>query len=150
MDAESIIAGLGLEPHPEGGHYRETYRDRRPGGGRGRITAIYDLLKGGEVSAWHRIDAVEIWHYYAGAPLELTLANDAGDRWTVQLGAELRAGQRPQAIVESSNWQSARSLGDWTLVGCSVAPAFEFEGFELAPSGWEPGSDKEPDRSRHE
>lgn len=135
--AEAVIARLGLLPHPEGGHYRETFRDRPADGGRGACTAIYYLLKAGEISAWHRVDAVEIWHWYAGAPLELDIA-DAGGRATVRLGNALDAGELPQAIVPAHAWQSARSLGAWTLVGCTVAPAFEFAGFEMAPPGWAP------------
>lgn len=138
--ADEVIARLGLAPHPEGGHYRETWRDRRAGGGRGAGSAIYYLLRAGEVSAWHRIDAAETWHYYAGAPLELLVSTDGGPPVVHRLGADLDRGERPQVIVPPFAWQSARSLGDWTLVGCTVSPAFEYAGFELAPPGWEPGS----------
>ncbi len=138
MDAEAIVAALGLVPHPEGGHYRETFRDRPEGGGRGHATAIYYLLGRGEVSAWHRIDAVEIWHWYAGAPLELTVAADGQKAGSTMLGPDLSAGQAPQAVVPAQAWQTARSRGDWTLVGCTVSPAFDFSGFEMAPPGWTP------------
>lgn len=140
MDAGQVIARLGLAPHPEGGHYRETYRHRAADGGRGAITAIYYLLRAGEVSRWHRIDAVEIWHWYAGAPLALAIRATGEATRELCLGADLEAGEVPQAGVPSGAWQSARSLGDWSLVGCTVAPAFEFAGFELAPEGWQPPS----------
>ena len=136
--AADIIARLDLKPHPEGGHYRETFRDDRVNAdGRSHATAIYFLLARGERSHWHRIDAVEIWHYYAGAALTLKIADDNG-QWSFRLGPDLAAGEQPQAIVPSDTWQSAESSGDWTLVGCTVAPGFEFASFELAPQGWEP------------
>jgi hypothetical protein len=136
--AARIVADLGLRPHPEGGHYVETYRHVAPGG-RGVVTAIYYLLRRGEVSRWHRVtDAVEIWAYHAGAPLELALSHDGRRREAHRLGGDLGGGERPQAVVPIGCWQSARSLGAWTLVSCLVAPAFEFSGFELAPPGWEP------------
>ncbi len=131
-EADQIIAELGLKPHPEGGWYRETFRDAPGPDGRSRSTAIYFLLKAGERSHWHRVDAVEIWHWHAGAPLELAIGGDGGVR-RLDLGPRLDLGQRPQGIVPAHAWQSARSLGDWTLVGCTVAPGFEFSGFELAP-----------------
>jgi len=135
--AAEIVAQLGMRPHPEGGWYVETFRDA-PSGGRGHSTAIYFLLEHGQVSRWHRVrDAAEVWHYYAGAPLELTIAGPSG-RTTHLLGIDLKAGQQPQAVVPADVWQSARSLGDWTLVGCTVAPGFEFSAFELAAPGWEP------------
>ncbi len=143
-EAEAIIRRLGLLPHPEGGHYRETFRhipDKNgpEGGGRGAMTAIYFLLRAGETSRWHRVDAAEIWHYYAGAPLELAIA-EAGSKPEVHvLGPDLAAGAAPQIIVPQGAWQSARSRGDWTLAGCTVGPAFDFAGFELAPPGWSPG-----------
>ena len=136
--ADQIIAALGLQPHPEGGHYRETFRDAPAEGGRGSSTAIYYLLRAGEVSRWHRIDAIEIWHWYAGAPLTLSVSTDGEKVQTHQLGPDLAAGQRPQAVVPTGAWQSAVSAGDWSLVGCTVSPAFQFEGFELAPEGWTP------------
>lgn len=135
--ADEIIARLGLVPHPEGGHYRETFRQRPAGGGRGALTVIYYLLRRGQCSAWHRIDATEVWHFYSGAPLELLVADQAGRRALV-LGTDFAAGMTVHAVVPAGAWQSARSLGDWTLVGCTVAPAFEFSGFELAPPGWTP------------
>lgn len=138
LTAADIIARLGLKPHPEGGHYRETFRDANlDASGRSRSTAIYFLLARGERSHWHRIDAVEIWHYYAGAPLTLRIAGDGGER-SVRLGADLAAGEQPQAIVPPHAWQAAEATGDWTLVGCTVAPGFDFAKFELAPKGWEP------------
>jgi predicted cupin superfamily sugar epimerase len=136
--AAEIVATLGLQPHPEGGHYRETFRDSRvDSGGRAASTAIYFLLASGERSHWHRIDAVEIWHYHAGAPLTLEIARDAGQR-TITLGPDVAAGQEPQGIVPSHAWQAASTTGDWTLVGCTVAPGFDFATFELAPKGWKP------------
>lgn len=139
LSAAEVIASLGLRPHPEGGHYGETFRDTPQGGGRGAMTAIYYLLSAGERSHWHRIDAAEIWHYYAGAPLELVLSPDGKSATPHRLGGDLASGARPQLVVPNGCWQSARSLGAWTLVGCTVAPAFEFKGFELAPRGWVPG-----------
>jgi hypothetical protein len=140
MTAAKIIGLLGMTPHPEGGHYVETFRDPRTDeNGRARSTAIYFLLQAGERSAWHRVDAVEIWHWHAGAPLALSIAGDGEDARTAHLGPDLGAGQRPQGIVPAGAWQAAESLGAWTLVGCTVAPGFEFAGFEMAPQGWEPG-----------
>lgn len=133
-DIDTLIEALGLEPHPEGGWFRETWRDPDVGGERGNGTAIYFLLSEGERSHWHRVDAVEIWHHYAGAPLELAI----GDATPVVLGPEVLGGQVPQALVPPGAWQAARSLGAYTLVGCTVSPAFRFEGFELAPDGWSP------------
>jgi uncharacterized protein len=136
--AADIIARLELKPHPEGGHYRETFRDPRgDAGGRSLSTAIYFLLARGERSHWHRIDAVEVWHYYAGSALDLQIADDRGRR-TVRIGPDLATGEVPQAIVPARAWQAAETTGDWTLVGCTVAPGFDFAGFELAPKGWEP------------
>ncbi|MBT3928459.1 MAG: cupin domain-containing protein [Rhodospirillaceae bacterium] len=137
--AEEIIETLALAPHPEGGYYRETWRDATTGGERGSGTAIYYLLRAGERSHWHRVDATEIWHHYAGACLALTISSDAGAPERHLLGRDLARGERPQAIVAKGVWQSAESLGDWTLIGCTVSPAFEFAGFELAPPGWSPG-----------
>ena len=139
LTAADIIRLLNLKPHPEGGHYRQTFRDTRMiDSSRAASTAIYFLLARGERSHWHRVDAVEVWHYYAGAALELEIADEKGRRERVTLGCDLAAGERPQAIVPAHAWQAARSLGDWTLVGCTVAPGFEFAAFELAPKGWEP------------
>ncbi len=134
LDAEAVIAILGLEPHPEGGYFKETFRDIQPDGSRAASTAIYFLLKAGQVSRWHRVDAVEVWHWHAGAPLELGLAAPKSGPRTIRLGPDLADGARPQAVVPSGYWQQARSLGDWTLVGCTVAPGFSFAGFEVAPA----------------
>jgi uncharacterized protein len=139
--AADIIARLELKPHPEGGYYRETFRDTRlDAHGRSLSTAIYFLLARGERAHWHRIDAVEIWHYYAGSALNLQIADD-GDKRSVRLGPDLAAGDVPQAVVPAHAWQAAESTGDWTLVGCTVAPGFDFAKFELAPKGWGPASD---------
>jgi predicted cupin superfamily sugar epimerase len=136
LTAAEIIRSLDLKPHPEGGHFREVFRDtRQVDGARAASTAIYFLLARGERSHWHRIDVVEVWHFYAGAPLELGIAAN-GQRELITLGNDLAAGQRPQAVVPSQAWQAAQSLGDWTLVGCTVAPGFEFAKFEMAPAGW--------------
>ncbi len=135
--AAEIIARLDLKPHPEGGHFRETFRDSRTHDGRATSTAILFLLARGERSHWHRVDAVEIWHYHAGAPLALSIVDGAKEE-IVRLGADVHAGEYPQAVVPARAWQAAESLGDWTLVGCTVAPGFEFEGFELAPPDWSP------------
>lgn len=137
--AQEIIAHLGLMPHPEGGHFVETYRHAAEEGARGDQTAIYYLLKAGERSHWHRVDAVEIWHWYGGAPLKLGISEDGVTSRIEQLGNDLLAGERPQILIPAMAWQSAESSGDWTLVGCTVAPAFEFEGFELAAPDWQPG-----------
>jgi uncharacterized protein len=136
--AAEIIARLELEPHPEGGHFRETFRDPRlDANGRSVSTAIYFLLARGERSHWHRIDAVEVWHFYAGSPLTLEIADGDGRR-VITLGSDLAAGQIPQAVVPAQAWQAAESTGDWTLVGCTVAPGFDFAKFELAPKNWTP------------
>lgn len=139
LTAAEVIGLLGLARHPEGGHYRETFRDResRPAD-RPASTAIYFLLAAGERSHWHRVDAAEVWHWYAGAPLALSISHGVGAT-TVRLGSDLAAGERPQAVVSAGCWQAAESLGDWTLCGCTVAPGFSFAGFELAPKGWAPG-----------
>ena len=134
-----------------GGHFVETWRDKPAGGGRGSGTAIYYLLQQGERSHWHRVDATEIWHYYAGAPLALSISTDGRTSDTITLGPDLARGDRPQAIVPRDAWQSAESQGVWTLVGCTVSPAFAFEGFELAPPGWAPRLEPRPidSSSRH-
>jgi uncharacterized protein len=138
--AADVIRLLDLKPHPEGGHFRETFRDaRQVDTGRAASTAIYFLLARGERSHWHRVDAAEVWHFYAGAPLALEISHEHGRIERVMLGCDLAAGEWPQAIVPAHVWQSAQSLGDWTLCGCTVAPGFAFAGFELAPKGWEPG-----------
>jgi predicted cupin superfamily sugar epimerase len=137
VTAADIIAKLELKPHPEGGHYRETFRDRHTVGGRAVSTAILFLLARGERSHWHRVDAVEIWHYHAGAPLKLEIVDGATEE-VIRLGGDIHADEIPQVTVPARAWQAAESLGDWTLVGCTVAPGFTFEGFELAPAGWSP------------
>lgn len=139
LTAVDIISLLDLKPHPEGGHFRETFRDPTGTGARAASTAIYFLLARGERSHWHRIDAAEVWHYYAGATLLLEVSDvDEGPISRLQLGPDLSAGERPQAVVPARAWQAAESLGDWTLVGCTVAPGFDFAAFELAPKEWEP------------
>jgi uncharacterized protein len=132
---DALIATLGLAPHPGGGWYAETWRAGAPGGERPVGTAIYFLLAAGQRSHWHRVDATEIWHHYAGAPLRLAIHPR-----TVTLGPDLAAGQRPQAVVPPGVWQAAETTGAWTLVGCTVSPGFTFAGFELAPPGWSPGA----------
>jgi predicted cupin superfamily sugar epimerase len=136
--ASAVIAALGLHPHPEGGHYRELWRDVPAGGGRGAGTAIHYLLAAGESSHWHRVDAAEAWHWYAGAALALRMAGPDGLVQEVRLGPDLGAGEVTFALVPVGWWQAAAPLGDWVLVGCTVCPAFEFSGFEMAPQGWEP------------
>jgi predicted cupin superfamily sugar epimerase len=138
VTAQEIIAALGMVPHPEGGHFVETWRDAPVGGGRGTGTAIYYLLQAGERSHWHRVDAAEIWHWYAGAPLQLLISTDGAAVEERTLGNDLATGARPQILVPAGVWQSAASSGAWTLVGCTVSPAFEFAGFEMAPPGWRP------------
>jgi uncharacterized protein len=140
LEAADVIRLLDLKPHPEGGYFRETFRDTRHiDGGRAASTAIYFMLARGDRSHWHRIDAAEVWHWHAGAPLALdTAERDTGPVTRATLGPDLAAGERPQAIVPARVWQAATSLGDWTLVGCTVAPGFAFSRFELAPKGWNP------------
>jgi predicted cupin superfamily sugar epimerase len=142
MDPDAIIAALGLRPHPEGGHYAETWRADASPGERTAGTAIYYLLRAGERSHWHRVDAAEVWHFYAGAPLVLSIAPGSGQVAQTRhlLGPDLQGGERPQLVVVAGDWQAAESTGRWSLVGCTVAPGFRFEGFELAPPGWEPGA----------
>lgn len=140
-DPDTIIAELGLRPHPEGGYYAETWRAATGAGERPTGTAIYYLLRAGERSHWHRVDAAEVWHHYDGDPLALSIAPGSGaeaaERYV--LGPDLAGGQRPQLVVPAGDWQAAEPLGAWTLVGCTVSPGFEFEGFELAEPEWEPG-----------
>jgi predicted cupin superfamily sugar epimerase len=141
LTAAQVIRLLHLKPHPEGGHFRETLRDPHPRAGeRAHSTAIYFLLAAEERSHWHKVDATEIWHYYAGAPLLLEIApTEEGPIEQVTLGADLAAGQRPQFAVPAHAWQAASSLGEWTLCGCTVAPGFDFAGFELAHPEFAPG-----------
>lgn len=138
LSAAEVVRRLGLEPHPEGGHYRETYRDPRVIEGRSASTAIYYLLALDDVSEWHRIDATETWHHYAGAPLVLTVSPNGHDAAAHRLGPDIARGERPQAVVPPGHWQTATGLGAWSLMGCTVAPGFDFAGFELAPPGWRP------------
>ena len=141
MTAAEVVARLDLQPHPEGGWYRETFRDAAEvAPGRAASTAIHYLLEAGQNSHWHRVtDAAEIWCFHAGGPLELSIsAPGSGHIETVVLGADLAAGQQPQAVVPAGAWQAARPLGDWSLVGCIVAPGFTFDSFEMAPPGWSP------------
>ena len=137
LTAAEIIRLLDLQPHPEGGHYRQTFCDRVQIAGRAASTAIYFLLARGERSHWHRVDAAEGWHHYAGAPLELSMSDDGHGVRHLRLGADFGIGEQPQAVVPRHVWQAARSLGAWTLVGCTVSPAFQFSGFELAPPDWQ-------------
>jgi hypothetical protein len=138
MDAVTVIEHLELQPHPEGGHFRETWRHDPGDGSRGAGTAILFLLASGERSHWHRVDADELWHFHAGHALRLE-TSDGDRRHSSVLGTDLDAGQRPQLLVPAGQWQAAESLGSWTLVSCTVSPAFDFAGFELAPDGWHPG-----------
>ncbi len=140
LGVREIIRLLGLERHPEGGWFSETFRDPAKTDGRSVGTAIYYLLEAGDVSAWHRIDATEIWHWYAGGPLSMTVSGDGtlADTRSYRLGPDLRHGQHPQLIIPKFAWQTAESLGAWTLCGCTVTPGFEFSGFELAPDDWRP------------
>jgi predicted cupin superfamily sugar epimerase len=133
ITAKEIVSLLELERHPEGGWYRQTFEDTPEAGMRAQSTAIYYLLEGGDLSAWHRVDAAEVWHWYAGAPLKLRLSHEGNviDEYT--LGPDLVTGQRPQVVVPKHCWQTAKSVGRWTLVGCTVAPGFQFSGFEIAP-----------------
>ena len=143
LTATQIIETLSMQPHPEGGHFVETFRDsnQTDGNARSPCTAIYYLLQAGEVSAWHRVtDASEIWHWYAGAPLTLRTSPDGEQAGEIRLGPDIPAGERPQAVVEAGHWQSAEPLGAWTLVGCTVAPGFEFASFEMAPADWQPAN----------
>ena len=138
MTAEGIIAALGLARHPEGGWYRQTWAEDTPAGQRPTGTAILFLLPGDEISRWHRVDATEIWHYHAGAPINLTMApQDSGPAVDHALGPDLLAGEMPQLIVPAGYWQTARSTGAWTLVSCTVSPGFRFDGFEMAPPGFD-------------
>lgn len=138
MTASAIIEHLDLRPHPEGGWYRETWAEHVPTGTRPSGTAIYYLLEAGQHSHWHRIDATEIWHFYAGDPLLLSVSEtEAGPAHDLTLGPDLLNGQLPQLIVPPWHWQTARPLGDWALVGCTVSPGFSFAGFELAGHGFD-------------
>jgi predicted cupin superfamily sugar epimerase len=138
LSAKAVIDALDMQRHPEGGWYIQTFKDAA-GGPRGHSTAIYYLLERGDRSHWHRVrDAVEIWHFHAGAPLGLSIAEEGKPTSMITLGADILAGERPQAVVPANWWQSATSLGAWTLVGCTVSPGFDFSAFEMAPAGWQP------------
>jgi len=142
MEAAALIERLGLAPHPEGGWYRETWREASGGGetaGRGHATAIYFLLDRGQRSHWHRVDAAELWLFHAGTPIDLRIAGDeTGPVATIRLGADVSGGECPQGLVPSGWWQAAEARNGWALVSCIVAPGFDFAGFELAPPGWRP------------
>lgn len=138
LTADEIITILQLAPHPEGGHYRQSWESPpAPGAERSSGTCIYFLLKRDERSHWHRVDADEIWLWHAGAPLVLSIAaTDVGPRRDLRLGPDLVSGDRPQQVVSRGQWQAARSTGEWTLVSCTVTPGFRFDGFELADPGF--------------
>jgi uncharacterized protein len=144
MDAREVIEWLELAPHPEGGWYRETWRGAASPSGRPAGTAIWFLLEGGAASRWHRIDVVEVWTWHGGSPLELAVSREGEEPDRMVLGRDFESGERPQAVVPTGAWQSARALGGWTLVGCIVVPGFTFDGFELAPEGWDPGGRSVP------
>ena len=138
--ASAIIARFGLQSHPEGGWYRETWRAEAQPGERAGATAILFLLDAGERSHWHRVDAAELWLWHAGAPLTLALAADAqGPAASTRVGPDVLSGETPQVLVPPGHWQAAEPEGGWCLVSCVVSPGFEFSGFELAPPGWSPG-----------
>jgi hypothetical protein len=142
LDAQGIIESFGMLPHPEGGWYVETFRAPSEPGERSAVTAIYFLLQQGQRSQWHTVDASEIWLWHAGSVIRLILSRDGQQSEAVLLGPNITAGERPQTIVPWGVWQSAESLGAWSLVSCVVAPGFEFAGFKMAPPNWSPGSGK--------
>jgi predicted cupin superfamily sugar epimerase len=144
LGAQEIVRLLGMQRHPEGGWYVETHRTPSEDGERAAATTIYFLLAADQVSAWHKVDATEIWLWQAGAPLALTISEDGVQARSQRLGPDLRAGDRPQGVVPPDAWQTAESLGAWTLVSCVVAPGFEFSGFKLAPPDWRPGPEGPP------
>ena len=144
LGVQEIVRMLDMSPHPEGGWYAETFRDEPGADGRAASTAIYFLLAADQVSAWHKVDAAEIWLWQAGAPLALTISEDEVNARAQRLGPDLRAGERPQGVVPTGAWQAAESLGAWTLVSCVVAPGFEFSGFTLAPPHWRPSPEGPP------
>ncbi len=139
MTATEIVALLGLEPHIEGGFYRQTFSDGPNAMGRPHSTLIYYLLTDRQSGAWHRVDSAEVWHWYAGAPMTIGISRDGKSVTKHALGNDLATGERPQVVIPSGAWQQATCLGDWTLVGCTVAPGFQFSKFEQAEDGWEPG-----------
>ena len=139
MTAAEVVSLLGLEPHPEGGFYRQTFADRVVAG-RPTSTLIYYMLTDRQSGTWHRVtDAAEVWHWYAGAPMRLDISRDGKSVTAHALGNDLTGGERPQLVIPGNAWQRAACLGDWTLVGCTVAPGFQFSKFEQAGPGWEPG-----------
>ncbi len=141
MNADEVVKKLNMFRHPEGGWYVETFRDHA-GAPRGHSTAIYYLLEKGDRSHWHRVrDAVEIWHYYAGSPMRLSISPRGTSIETFELGPDITNGAQPQVVVPANFWQSAEPMGDWSLVGCTVSPGFTFETFEIAPAGWQPSVD---------
>ena len=144
LGVQEIVRMQGMQPHPEGGWYVETYREAAEPGERSAMTAIYFLLAADQVSTWHKVDATEVWLWQAGAPLALTISDDGVNARFQRLGPDLRAGDRPQAVVPPDAWQTAESLGAWTLVSCVVAPGCEFSGFEMAPDHWRPSPDGPP------
>ncbi len=134
MRAADVIEHFDMKPHPEGGYYNQTFRDED-----NASTAIYYLLEAGECSHWHRVHgSAEVWHHYAGGPLGLTLSSNGHDAEAHRLGTNIAMGEKPQIIVPAGWWQTAESLGVWTLVGCTVAPGFDFKNFEMAPPDWRP------------
>ena len=140
LSASEVIALLGLEPHVEGGYFRQTFADQPDADGRPTSTLIYYMLTDHQAGAWHRVvDAAEIWHWYAGAPLTLSISTDGTTVTSLLLGSDLASGQRPQGVVPRGAWQRARVEGAWVLVGCTVAPGFQFSKFVQAEPGWEPG-----------
>ncbi|MDF2982924.1 MAG: cupin [Devosia sp.] len=139
MTASEVVALLGMEPHIEGGFYRQTFADAPNAAGRPHSTLIYYLLDNHQTGAWHRVDSSEVWHWYAGAPMRLDISRDGKTVTEHALGNDLAAGERPQLVIPGNAWQRAACLGDWTLVGCTVAPGFQFSKFEQAEPGWEPG-----------
>jgi predicted cupin superfamily sugar epimerase len=142
LDPQTILDSFGMAPHPEGGWYAETYRAPSEPGSRSAVTAIYFLLKAGERSHWHTVDATEIWLWHAGSPVRLQMSMDGRQTETILLGADIAAGERPQAVVPVGCWQAAESSEGWGLVSCIVAPGFEFRGFRMAPAAWSPGLDR--------
>jgi len=138
LSGDDINHILGLIPHIEGGCYREIYREVQADGGRDLMTSIYYLIRANDPCAWHRIDTTEVWCYHAGSPFEGEIYIDGRTVEKVRLGSDLAAGEKPQVIVPAGAWRTARTVGDWSLFGCIVAPAFEWKGFEMAPAGWSP------------
>ena len=133
---QDIIHTLALEPHPEGGYYRRTYKNTNgpsveEGENRGYATAIYYLAEGETFSSWHKTDGDELWFWHAGAPLTLEVKEIDGSVSKKRLGSDFTAGEQPQQLAPKNQWQRAKSDGEWTLVSCSVSPGFLFETFEM-------------------